>query len=101
LPSPPANKKLLRQSLPRRPNVFQNERSDVLEPHGSASIAALAGGEIEANRQVCPTIVGSGAKLHPAEASMQIQLDKMLSWSRLVLPTNDNDVTSFKPEPRN
>ena len=27
-------------------------------PHGSASIAALAGGEIEANRQVCPTIVG-------------------------------------------
>jgi ABC-type taurine transport system substrate-binding protein len=27
-------------------------------PHGSASIAALAGGEIGANRQVCPTIGG-------------------------------------------
>jgi mRNA-degrading endonuclease RelE of RelBE toxin-antitoxin system len=27
-------------------------------PHGFASIAALAGGEIGANRQVCPTIVG-------------------------------------------
>src|ERR1035438_5482770 len=27
-------------------------------PQGSASIAALAGGEIGANRQVCPTIGG-------------------------------------------
>ena len=33
------------------------------------------------------------------KASMQIQLDKMLSWSRLVLLTND--VSNFKPEPRN
>jgi hypothetical protein len=31
--------------------------------------------------------------------SMQIQLDKMLSWSRLVLLTNN--VLNFKPEPRN
>ena len=30
-------------------------------PHGSASIAALAGGEIWANRQVCPTIFGGSA----------------------------------------
>lgn len=30
---------------------------------------------------------------------MQIQLDKMLSKSRLVSPTND--VSNFKPEPRN
>jgi hypothetical protein len=30
---------------------------------------------------------------------MQIQLDKMLSRSRLVLLTND--VPNFKPEPRN
>jgi hypothetical protein len=34
-------------------------------PHGSASIAALAGGEIGANRQVCPTIVGGCVKLRP------------------------------------
>jgi hypothetical protein len=32
-------------------------------------------------------------------ASMQIQLDKMLSRSRLVLPTNN--APNFKPEPRN
>jgi hypothetical protein len=39
--------------LPRRPNLPHNERSDVLayEAHGSASIAALAGGKIGANRQ--------------------------------------------------
>jgi hypothetical protein len=30
---------------------------------------------------------------------MQIQLDKMLSWSRLVVLTND--ALNFKPEPRN
>jgi hypothetical protein len=35
-------------------------------PHGSASIAALAGGEIGANRQVCPTLVGGCVKLHPS-----------------------------------
>ena len=34
-------------------------------PHGSASIAALAGGEIGANRQVCPAIGGGGVKLRP------------------------------------
>ena|SRR5208283_1942253 len=34
-------------------------------PHGSASIAALAGGEIGANRQVCPAIVGGRVKLRP------------------------------------
>jgi hypothetical protein len=33
------------------------------------------------------------------KASMQIQLDKMLSWSRLVLLTKD--APNFKPEPRN
>jgi len=32
-------------------------------PHGSASIAALAGGEIWANQQVCPTIVGFCAEV--------------------------------------
>ena len=32
-------------------------------PHGSASIAALAGGEIEPNRQVCPTFVGGSVKV--------------------------------------
>ncbi len=31
-------------------------------PHGSASIAALAGGEIGANRQVCPTIGGGSVR---------------------------------------
>jgi len=34
-------------------------------PHGSASIAALAGGEIGANRQVCTTIGGGSGKLRP------------------------------------
>src|ERR1035441_6484676 len=56
-----------RAALPRRPNFHQNERSDVLAcayPHGFASIAALAGGEIGANRQVCPTIVGDCVELH-------------------------------------
>jgi hypothetical protein len=33
--------------------------------HGSASMAALAGGEIGANRQVCPTIVDGNVKLRP------------------------------------
>jgi hypothetical protein len=48
-----------RAALPRRPNFHQNDRSDVLArvANGSASIAALAGDEIGANRQVCPTIV--------------------------------------------
>jgi hypothetical protein len=32
-------------------------------PHGSTSIAALAGDEIWANRQVCPTIVGVCAEV--------------------------------------
>ena len=32
----------------------------VSQPNDSASIVALAGGEIWANRQVCPTLVGSG-----------------------------------------
>jgi hypothetical protein len=32
-------------------------------PHGSANIAALAGGEIGANQQLCPAIVGGGVKL--------------------------------------
>jgi hypothetical protein len=34
-------------------------------PQGSASIAALAGGEIGANRQVCPTLGGDGVRLRP------------------------------------
>jgi hypothetical protein len=34
-------------------------------PHGSASMAALAGGEIGANQQVCPTIVGGCVELRP------------------------------------
>jgi hypothetical protein len=34
-------------------------------PHGSASIAALAGDEIGANRQVCPTIVDGVVKVCP------------------------------------
>jgi hypothetical protein len=36
-----------------------------LSQNGSASIAALAGGEIWANRQVCPTIVVVGGDLRP------------------------------------
>jgi hypothetical protein len=39
-------------------------------PHGSASIAALAGGEIGANRQVCPTIGGGCVKLRPFRPSL-------------------------------
>jgi hypothetical protein len=42
--------------------------------HGSASMAALAGGEIGANRQVCPTIVDGNVKLHPAANNSQFPL---------------------------
>src|ERR1017187_4230178 len=43
-----------RAPLPRRPNFRQNEPSEVLagDPVG---IVALAGGEIGAERQLCPT----------------------------------------------
>ena len=42
-------------------------------PHGSASGAALAGGEIGANRQVCPTIVGGSVRLRPKDAGCRIR----------------------------
>ena len=38
-------------------------------PQGSASIVALAGGEIGANRQVCPAIGGGYVKLRPFKAA--------------------------------
>jgi len=62
------------RALPRRPNFHQNEQSDVLAcvyPHGSASIAALAGGEIEANRQVCPAIVGGSQAVPIADFALK------------------------------
>jgi hypothetical protein len=40
-------------------------------PQGSASIAALAGGEIGANRQVCPAIGGGCVKLHPVQSRVR------------------------------
>src|ERR1035437_1616046 len=40
-------------------------------PQGSASIAALAGGEIGANRQVCPTIGGGCVKMHPVQSRVR------------------------------
>jgi hypothetical protein len=44
-------------------------------PHGSASIAALAGGEHWANRQVCPTFVGSSGKMRPTQNGDKLCLD--------------------------
>jgi len=41
-------------------------------PHDFASLAALAGGEIEANRQVCPTVAGESADLHPFDLSLYL-----------------------------
>jgi hypothetical protein len=55
-----------RVALPRLPNFRQNERSDV-PVHVSPrfrGMAALADGEIVADRQVCPAIIGGGVKLH-------------------------------------
>jgi hypothetical protein len=41
--------------------------------HISASMAALADGEIVANRQVCPAIVGGGVKMcWPGSASQRV-----------------------------
>jgi hypothetical protein len=51
-------------------------------PRGSASIAALAGGEIGANRQVCPTIVGGSVKLRPSRARVRAQLDTTIRVGR-------------------
>jgi hypothetical protein len=43
-----------RAALPRRPNFHKNNRGEVL-PCFTARLAALAGGEIGAEQQLCPT----------------------------------------------
>jgi len=43
-----------RAALPRRPNFCQDKRSEVLT-RVTASLAALAGGEIGTEPQLCPT----------------------------------------------
>jgi hypothetical protein len=51
-----------------------------------ASIAALAGGEIWANRQVCPTIIGDNAGLLPWRRNFQeFTLQKLCSGLKLIL----------------
>jgi hypothetical protein len=50
-----------RAVLPRRPNFRQNKQSEVLT-RVAASLAALAGGEIGAEPQLCPTRVVAGDK---------------------------------------
>jgi hypothetical protein len=84
-------------------------------PYPAASLAARATKTNQRHNLVCtsdhpadsrairqPKIAaatGAVPECTRLNASMQIQLDKMLSRSRLVLPTNN--APNFKPEPRN
>jgi hypothetical protein len=43
-----------RAALPRRPNFHKNNLGEIL-PCFTARLAALAGGEIRAEQQLCPT----------------------------------------------
>jgi hypothetical protein len=53
------------RALLRRPNFRKNKRSDVLA-RPAASIAVLAGGEVRAKRQLCPTKLVASAKMCPS-----------------------------------
>jgi hypothetical protein len=64
-----------RAALPRRPNFRQDEQSDVLvcvSLIDFAGIAAFAGNEIGANRQVCPTIVAESSGIYVAETLYRV-----------------------------
>ena len=70
-------------------------------PQGSASIAALAGGEIGANRQVCPTIGGGSVKLRSRRAHFEALPPERRPPARRVLRLQQKHAGSEIGAPKN